>query len=205
MGNARLDESHAGIKIARRTINNLRYEDTTLMAESEEEIKSLLMKVKEESGKAGLKLNIQKMKFIASSPISSVQSVMSDSATPLTATRQASLSITNSWNLLKFMSIELVRPSNHLILCCPCLLLPSIFPSIRVFSSESALRISWLEYWRSVVQMKPFILRTMISLGVAETEVSLYIYAAHWKKALYREMGFALGFRVHVMLAFTPP
>ena len=53
--------------------------------------------------------------------------------------------------------------------------------------------------------MKPFILRTMISLGVAETEVSLYIYAAHWKKALYREMGFALGFRVHVMLAFTPP
>ena len=71
MGNARLDESHAGIKIARRTINNLRYEDTTLMAESEEEIKSLLMKVKEESGKSGLKLNIQKTKIMASGPITS--------------------------------------------------------------------------------------------------------------------------------------
>ena len=125
--------------------------------------------------------------------------------TPWISACQAPLSSTVSQSLLKFMSIESVILSNHLILCHPFLLLPSIFPSTRVFSSESALRISWLEYWRSVVQMKPFILRTMISLGVAETEVSLYIYAAHWKKALYREMGFALGFRVHVMLAFTPP
>ena len=70
MQNARLDEAQAGIKIARRNINNLRYaDDTTLMAESEEELKSLLMKVKEESGKVGLKLNIQKTKIIASSPI----------------------------------------------------------------------------------------------------------------------------------------
>ena len=61
--------------------------------------------------------------------------------TPWTAAHQASLSITNAWSLLKLMSIESVMPSNHLILCCPLLLLPSIFPSIRVFSSESVLHI----------------------------------------------------------------
>ena len=69
MQNARMDETQAGIKIARRNINNLRYADeTTLMAESEEELKSLLMKVKEESEKVGLKLNIQKTKIMASCP-----------------------------------------------------------------------------------------------------------------------------------------
>ena len=74
MQNARLDESQTGIKIAGRNINNLRYaDDITLMAESEEELKSLLMRVKEESEKAGLKLNIQKMKIMASSPITSWQ------------------------------------------------------------------------------------------------------------------------------------
>ena len=73
MRNARLDEAEAGIKIAKRNINNLRYsDDTTLMAESEE-LKSLLMKVKEESEKVGLKVNIQKMKIITSSPITSWQ------------------------------------------------------------------------------------------------------------------------------------
>ena len=72
MQNARLDESQAGITIARRNINNLRYaDDTTLMAESEEELKSLLMKVKVGSEKVGLKLNIQKMKIMASGPITS--------------------------------------------------------------------------------------------------------------------------------------
>ena len=72
MRNAGLEETQAGIKIARRNINNLRYaDDTTLMAESEEELKSLLMKVKEESEKVGLKLNIQKMKIMASGPITS--------------------------------------------------------------------------------------------------------------------------------------
>ena len=72
MWNARLDESQAGIKIARRNINHLRYaDDTTLMAESEEELKSLLMKVKEESEKVGLKLNIQKTKIMAPGPITS--------------------------------------------------------------------------------------------------------------------------------------
>ena len=70
MQNARLDEAQAGIKIARRNINNLRYaDDTTLVAESEEELKSLLMKVKEETGKADLKLNIKKAKIMASGPI----------------------------------------------------------------------------------------------------------------------------------------
>ena len=74
MRNAELDEPQAQIKIAGRNISNLRYaDDTTLMAESEEELKSLLMKVKEESGKVGLKLNIQKMKIIASSSITSWQ------------------------------------------------------------------------------------------------------------------------------------
>ena len=74
MRNAGLDEAQAGIKIARRSINNLRYaDDTTLMAESEEELKNLLMKVKEESQKIGLKLSIQKTKIMASGPITSWQ------------------------------------------------------------------------------------------------------------------------------------
>ena len=74
MRNTGLDEAQAGIKIARRNINNLRYaDDTNLMAESEEELKSLLMKVKEKTEKAGLKLNIQKMKIMAAGPITSWQ------------------------------------------------------------------------------------------------------------------------------------
>ena len=82
--------------------------------------------------------------------LSSVQfnrSVVSDFVTPWTAARQASLSITNFRSLLKLMSIESVMPSNHLILCCPFLLPPSIFPSIRVFSNESVLPIRWPKYW----------------------------------------------------------
>ena len=75
--------------------------------------------------------------------------------TPWLAARQASLSITNSWSLPKLMSIESVMPSNHLILCCPLLLLPSIFPSIRVFSDESALRIRWSKYWSSSFNVSP--------------------------------------------------
>ena len=146
---AGLDEAQAGIKIARRNMNNLRYaDDTTPMAESKEELKSLLMKVKEESEKVGLKLSIQKTKIMASGPISSVQllSRVQLFATPWTAACQASLSITNSRNLLKLMSIELVMPFNHPILCHPLLLPPSIFPSIRVFSKESVLRIRWPKY-----------------------------------------------------------
>ena len=77
------------------------------------------------------------------------------SATPWTAAYQASLSITNSWSLLKLMSIELVMPSNHLILCRPLLLLPSIFSSIRVFSNESALCIRWPKYWSFSFSISP--------------------------------------------------
>ena len=75
--------------------------------------------------------------------------------TPQTAARQASLSITNSWSLPKLMSIESVMPSNHLILCCPLLLLPSIFPSIRVFSNQSVLRIRWSNYWSFSLSISP--------------------------------------------------
>ena len=75
--------------------------------------------------------------------------------TPGTAACQAFLSITNSWSLLKLMSIESVMPSNHLILCRPLLLLPSIFPSIRVFSNEAVLRIRWPEYWSFSFNISP--------------------------------------------------
>ena len=75
--------------------------------------------------------------------------------TPWTAGCQASLSITNSQSLHKLMSIELVMPSNHLILCHPLLLLPSIFPSIRVFSNESTLQIKWPKYWSFGFSIRP--------------------------------------------------
>ena len=81
-------------------------------------------------------------------------SVVSDSVTPWTAARLASLS-TISWSLLKLMSIVLVRPSNHLILCRPLLLLPSVFPSIRVFSNELALHIRWPKYWNFSFSISP--------------------------------------------------
>ena len=74
---------------------------------------------------------------------------------PWTAACQASLSITNFWSLLKLMSIELVMPSNHLILCHPLLLLSSIFPSIRVFSNESVLHIKWPKYWSFRFRISP--------------------------------------------------
>ena len=89
--------------------------------------------------------------------ISSVQSFSRVQlfATPLTAAHQASLSITNSQSLLKLMSIESVMPFNHLILCCPLLLLPSIFPSIKVFSNGSVLYIRWPKYWSFSFSISP--------------------------------------------------
>ena len=89
--------------------------------------------------------------------LSSVQSLSCVQlfATPRTAARQASLSITNSWSLLKLMSIESVMPSNHLILCHPLLLLPSLFRSIRVFSNESVLHIRWPKYWSFSFSISP--------------------------------------------------
>ena len=84
--------------------------------------------------------------------ISSVQSLSCVRlfATPWTSAWQASLSITNSWSLVKLMSIQSLMPSNHLILCHPLLFLPSVFPSIRVFSNELVLPIRWPKYWRAV-------------------------------------------------------
>ena len=209
MRNASLNEFPAGIKISRRNIYNLRYVDTTIMAESEGELKSLLMRVKEENEKPGLKFNIKKKKakITASSPIPSSQiegekvepvtdflflgsKITADGdysqeirrqlllgrkaltnlvqfrsvqplshvrlfVTPWTAARQGSLSITNSRSLLKLMSIKSVMTSNHLILCRPLLLPPSIFPSIRVFSKESVLCIKWPKYWRFSFSISP--------------------------------------------------
>ena len=88
-------------------------------------------------------LSIQPMLAVVVQSLSCIQLFV----TPWTAACQASLSITNSRSSLKLMSIESVIPSNHLILCCPLLLLPSIFSSIRVFSNESVLHIRWPKYW----------------------------------------------------------
>ena len=158
MWNAGLDEAQAGIKIAGKNINNLRYaEDTTLMGESEAELQNFLMKVKEESEKIGLKLNIQKTKIMASGAVSSVQSLSHVwlFVTPWITARQTSLSITNSRSSLRLTSIESVMPSSHLILCCPLLLLPPIPPSIRVFSNESTLCMRWPKYWSFSFSISP--------------------------------------------------
>ena len=97
------------------------------------------------------KINEYNRKFSSVQSLSRVQLF----ATPWTAACQASLSIANSWSLLKLMSIELVMPSNHLNLCHPLLLLPSIFPSIRVFSNESVLWIRWPKYWSFSFSISP--------------------------------------------------
>ena len=86
---------------------------------------------------------------------SAAQSCQTLEVTPRTAAGQASLSITNSWSLLKVMSIESVISSNHLIVCCPLFLLPSIFPNIRVFSIESVLHIRWPKYWSFSFSISP--------------------------------------------------
>ena len=93
--------------------------------------------------------------FSNTSSVQFSRSVVSNSATSWTAAHQASLSIINSQNLLKLMSIESVMPSNHLILYCPLLFLLSIFPSDRVFSNESTLQIRWPKYWSSSFSLSP--------------------------------------------------
>ena len=101
------------------------------------------------------------------------------------AARQASLSITNSWSLLRLMSIKLVMPSSHLILCCPLLLLPPIPPSIRVFSNESALHMRWPKYWSFSFSVSPsnehpglisFRMDWLDLLGVQGPSVSLHLF-----------------------------
>ena len=100
-------------------------------------------------------VNLEKYSLNEFSSVQFSCCVMSDSATPWTAAHQTSLSITNSWSFLKLMSIELVMPSNHLILCCPLFLLPSILPSIRVFPNESVLCIRWPNYWNFSFNISP--------------------------------------------------
>ena len=90
----------------------------------------------------------------ANQPVQSLSPVQRF-ATPWTAACQACRSITNSKNLLKLMSIESVMPSNHLVFCCPLLLLPSILPSIKVFSNEPVLRIRWPKYWSFSFSISP--------------------------------------------------
>ena len=87
--------------------------------------------------------------------LSSVTQSCPTLVTPWNSAYQAFLSITNSWSLLKLISIELVMPSSHLILCCPLLLLPSIFPSIRVFPNESVLHIKCPKYWNFSFSISP--------------------------------------------------
>ena len=92
------------------------------------------------------------------SPFPDIQfshSVVSDSETPWTAAHQASLSITSSWSFTQTYVHEVSMPSNHPILCCPLLLLPSVFPSIRVFSNESVLHIRWPKYWSFNFSINP--------------------------------------------------
>ena len=117
--------------------------------------------------------------------------------TPWTTARQASLSFTISWSLLKLMSIESVIPSNHLILCCPLLLLPSIYPSIKVFSNESALCIRWPKYWSFSFSISPsseysgsISFRTdWFDLAVQETLKSLLQYHS-WKASILQHSTF---------------
>ena len=112
--------------------------------------------------------------LILSTPKHSIGSVQSLSrvrlfATPRTAARQASLSITNSRSLLKLTSIESVMPSNHLIVCHPLPLLPSVFPSIRVFSNEWAFRIRWSKYWSF-----------NFSISLSNEYLELISFKIHW-------------------------
>ena len=143
-----------------RNISNPRHaDDSILIAESIEKLKSLL-KVKEESDKADLIFYFQKTKIMASSPISSVQfsSVTQSCPTlcdPMNRSTPGFLFITNFWSSLKLTSIESVMPSNHLILCQPLLLLPSIFPTIKVLSNMLALRIRWPKYWSFNFSISP--------------------------------------------------
>ena len=118
----------------------------------------------------------------ASTPLSVIQfcSVqllnMSESATPWTAACQASLSITNSWNLLKLMSIELIVPSNLLILYHPLLLVPSIFPTIMVFSNESVLCIRWPKYWSFSFSISP----SREYSGLISFRIDWFDLLTHW-------------------------
>ena len=114
-----------------------------------------ITKIKQEVLGKSCKDSFQKRKKNGNHQFSSAAQQCPQFATPWTVARQASLSITNSQSLLKLTSIESVMPSNHLILCRPLLLPPSIFPSIRVFSNGSVLHIRWLKYWSFSFNISP--------------------------------------------------
>ena len=117
-----------------------------------------LVKLKNTIEESFLRISkVSKQKVTYSYKFSSVQSLSHVPlfVTPWTAARQASLSITYSWSLLKLMFTESVMPSNHFFFCCPLLLLPLIFPSIMVFSNESAFRIRWAKYWSFSFSISP--------------------------------------------------
>ena len=131
--------------------------------------------------------------------------------TPWTIARQASLSITNSWGFLKLMSIELVMPSNHLILCHPLLLLPSIFPRIRIFSNESARLIRWPKYCRFIFSISPFneysgLISFRIDwfdlLAVQGTLKSLQYHSS--KASFLRPSAFFIVYHIHTLLWEKP-
>ena len=119
-------------------------------------------------------------------------------ATPWTAARQASLSITNSWSLPKPMSIESVMPSNHLILCRPLLLLPSIFPSIRVFSNESVIRIRWPKYWSFSFNISQCLVYGMYYVFIVQLLNCICLFVTPWTD--YSTPGFP---DLHCLLEFA--
>ena len=142
-----------------------------------------------------------KIYVVVTVQLSSVQSLSHVRlfATPWTTAHQASLSITNSLSLLKLMSIELVMTSNHLILCHPLLLLPSIFPSIRVFSNESVLCIRWPKYWSFSFSISPsneysglisFRIDSLDPLAVQETLKSLLRHCSSKASILWASVFF---------------
>ena len=158
MRNAGLEEAQAGIKIAGRNTKNLRYAyDTTLMAENEE-LKNLLMKVKEEREKVCLKLNIQKLRschLVPSLQFSSVAQLCPTLCDPMNCSIPG---FPVHHQLPEFTQTHVHRvgmPSSHLILCHPLLLLPPIPPSIRVFSNESTLCMRWPKYWSFSLSISP--------------------------------------------------
>ena len=133
--------------------------------------------------------------------------------TPWTAAGQDSLSITNYWSLLKLMSIAFVMPSNHLILCCPLLLVPSIFPSISVFSKESVLRITWPQYWSFSFNnslsnehsgLISFTMDWLDLLAVQETLKSLLQHHSSKALILWRSAFFRSNSHTHAWLLEKP-
>ena len=126
----------------------------------------------------GLTLSAESYQFTSVQSLSHVRLF----ATPWTIAHQASLSITNSWSPPKLMSIESVMPSNHLILCHPLLLLSSIFPNIRVFSNESALRIRWAKYWSFSFNISP-----------SNEHLGLISFGMDWLDLLTREVEYGEG------------